>query len=82
MGEPLLDRHWQLQATKLHELRHLPARDDADAEPLAFGLLEDLVVLGRQLGITENPPDPDVRVKDDHLSASQSSSATGSVGRS
>jgi hypothetical protein len=40
------------------------------------------VVLGRQLGITENPPDPDVRVKDDHLSASQSSSATGSVGRS
>jgi hypothetical protein len=29
-----------------------------------------------------NPPDPRVGIKQDHRSASQSSSATGSVGRS
>lgn len=72
----------QGQATDLDEFGDLPARDRANGEPAGFVSGNDPRVLLAQASISVHPPNPDMRVEDDHREASQSSAATGSVGSS
>ena len=81
-SKPLCHVLWELQPPLFDQLDHLPARDDAHPDTLSGTGVQHLAVLLRKPDISVNPPDPRVGVKQDHRSASQSSSATGSVGRS
>ena len=58
----------------------LGAGSDANAGHL--GGVEQSARRGGKCGITVDPPNPDVRIEDNHPAASQSASATGSVGAS
>ena len=62
------------------EFGDFPARNRAHAETGLFGGFEHRTCGSGKSGIPVNPPDPDVRIEDNHPPASQSASATGSVG--
>jgi hypothetical protein len=78
--KPLLSRHGQSKAPALDKFRNFPAGDCADAYVPRFVLCDERLRLRRKPIILVNPPDPDMRVEDDHRVDSQSPSATLSNG--
>src|SRR4029077_57607 len=80
--EPVQDRERQRKSPALHQLGDLPAGDHADSKATRLVSLQGFEMLAAQSAVAMNPPDPDVSIEDDHLSASQSDSATGSIGSS
>jgi hypothetical protein len=81
-SEPLSHVLRKLQPPIFDQLGDLPALDDAHSDALNGTGVKHLPLLFRKASVSVNPPDPRVGIKQDHRSASQSSSATGSVGRS
>ncbi len=80
--QPLAYRQRQEYSTAFYQLGNLPTGNRADAETVRLVFLNIITVILKQLHIAMHPPDPDVRVQDNHDQVFQSSSATGSVGRS
>ena len=77
---PKPDSAIKLQPAVLDKFRDFPARDDANPEDAIRAKFEKLAMPRLQPIRPRNPPDPNVGVEQNHCKASQSLSATGSVG--
>ena len=62
------------------ELGDLLARNRAHGDAGLLGRIKERTGGRRECRVAVNPPDPDVRIEDNHPAAAQSASATGSVG--
>jgi hypothetical protein len=71
-----------LQSAQFDQLGHFSARDRAYTESIHRLRLNQRQIVRREPASAIDPPDPNVGVQDNHRSAPQSDSATGSVGRS
>lgn len=80
--EPLGDIVRKLQSPMFNQLRDFPARDDAHAKAIGAAIIEHFALRVRQARVSVHPPDPYMGIEQNHCEASQSSTATGSVGRS
>ena len=80
--KPDLDRLREVKPSKLYKLGNLPAGNDADTQSSCLVILEEDHRRLTETRVAMNSPDPDVGVQQDQCRASQSSSATGSVGSS
>ena len=77
---PIEDRARQRKPLTLDQLGDLPARNRAHPDAGLLGGVGECARRGGKRGIAVNPSNPDVRIEDNHPTASQSASATGSVG--
>jgi hypothetical protein len=68
------------EALPLHELGDLPTRNRGDANAALLGRVDERALCDRQCRIAVNPPNSNMGIENDHCVASQSPSATGSVG--
>jgi hypothetical protein len=80
--EPPLHRSIKFEGAVFDELRDFPTGNDADAKRAISPWLENFAVPRLQPIRLRNPPYPNVGIQQNHFSASQSSVATGSQGRS
>jgi hypothetical protein len=70
----------QGESPALDELGDLPARNRAHRDASLLGRIKQRPSGLRECRVAVNPPNPDVRIEDNHPATSQSASATGSVG--
>ena len=70
----------QSKPPALDEFGDLPARNRAHREAGLLGGIKQRTGGRRERRVAVNPPNPDVSIEDNHPTAPQSASATGSVG--
>jgi hypothetical protein len=80
LPKPIRYRTRQSESPALDELGDLPARNRAHSDASLLGSIKESAGGRRERRVTMNPPNPDVRIHDNHPAAPQSASATGSVG--
>ncbi len=80
--KPIGDGTGQSKPPALHELGDFPARNRAHGDASLLGGIKQRTSGERECRVAVDPPDPDVGIEDNHPAASQSASATGSVGES
>ena len=80
LGQPRANGKRQNDLAAFHKFCDLPTGDNTHSKTFRLMLSDKTEVMRRQLSIAMNPPNPNMGVKNDQLNASQSCSATGSVG--
>lgn len=78
--DPSLDVPVEYKPPVLNQLGHFPAGNDTYSENAVDAISQKVAMACVEPIRLRNPPNPDVRVKQGHRTASQSSLATGSKG--